>query len=257
MKGGTTALRVLVADDEAPARRWLGARLAREPGVEVVGECADGCATVAAARALLPDALFLDVRMPGLDGFEVLAELAEPPAIVFVSAHEGHAVRAFEVAAADYLLKPFDERRLRLALERVRAARTPGAQAAELVVAAAGGRVAFLRFAEIDWIEAAGNYLRLHAGAAVHLARGTLEALQPRAESHGFVRVHRSHLVRVAAIAALHPAGSGDLELVLRDGTRLRASRRQRAALEGLLAATRPGRGAGRPTDEPGTRTGG
>lgn len=241
-------LRVLLADDEAPARRWLRALLARTSAVELVGECAEGGETVRAVRALRPDVLLLDVRMPGLDGFEVLRELAQPPAVVFVSAHDAHAVRAFEVAAVDYLLKPFDAPRLELALQRARRARaTPGEGADELLVAAAGGRVAFLRFDEITWIEAAGNYLQVHVGAQVHLARGTLEGLQTRCAAHGFVRVHRSRLVRAGAIRALRPLGTGDLELELTDGTHLRASRRHRAALAAALPTARPAAPAARP----------
>lgn len=247
-----SALRVLLADDEPPARRRLRDLLASEPDVVVAAESVDGPDTV---RALLEhelDAVFLDVQMPGLDGFEVLRAVGAEamPAVVFVTAYDQHALRAFEVSAVDYLLKPFDRRRFAAALARLRLrARDArdrgrlaeleraagGARPPELLAARAGGRAAFVRPDEVDWLRAAGNYVRLHAGGRELLARGTLAGMLERLAPVGLVRIHRSVAVNPGRVAEVAPLEGGDLEVRLRDGTRLRASRRYRAALDARL----------------------
>jgi two-component system LytT family response regulator len=251
-------LHVLIVDDEPLARSRLRALLEREPDVEVVGESGDGTAAVAAARALRPDLVFLDVQMPALDGFGVLEALGEPlPAVVFVTAYDRYALRAFEVHALDYLLKPFDRERFRRALERARAALQrdeslavnrkllellddvrPGRKAAPRLVVKTAGRVFFLRPEEIDWVEAAGNYVKLHAGREEHLLRETMSALEGRLDADRFVRIHRSALVNLDRVRELQPWFHGDYKVILRDGTELTLSRGYRPKLQELLGNT-------------------
>jgi two-component system LytT family response regulator len=250
-------IRALIVDDEPPARELIARLLREEPDVEVVGECANGRKAVAAIERLSPDLVFLDVRMPGLDGFGVLAELPVErwPLIVFVTAYDKHAVRAFEVHALDYLLKPFEYERLR---ETVRRARTKmseqdgpaqqkrllalleqlqsRAQAWDRVVVREAGRVAFLKPDEIDWIEAEGNYVCLHAGAKSYLLRETMNAAEARLAEKKFLRVGRSVLVNLERIKEWQPLFHGDSVLILKDGTRLTVSRVYRENLDRLVA---------------------
>ncbi len=239
-------IRALIVDDEPLARARLRALLADEPDVEVVGECGDGLEAVAAVQDLTPDLLFLDVQMPTLDGFGVLEALeAGPmPAIIFVTAYDRYALRAFEVHALDYLLKPFDRDRFHKALERARAALDrPGKAEAdqrllgllqdqkkaprplERLLIKTAGRVFFLRTEEIDWIEAAGNYVRLHVGAEAHLLRETMNGLEARLEPARFLRIHRSTIVNVDRIQELQAWFHGDYLVILRGGTQLTLSR--------------------------------
>jgi two-component system LytT family response regulator len=214
------SLRVLIVDDERLARDKLRAFLAGEPEVELVGEAASGDEAVERIRALAPDVLFLDVHMPGRSGFEVLAAVAAAPmAVVFVTAHDGYAVRAFEVEARDYLLKPFDRARFRRALERARAQVRPLAR----LMVREGERIRFLPVEEIDWIEAADNYVVVHVGAAEHLLRETLASLEARLA--GFARVHRRALVNLAAVLELR-AGT----VALRGGAAVPVGRSHREA---------------------------
>ena len=234
-------LRVLIVDDEPPARRRLRDLLAHDGEIELAGECGDGDAAVKAIETLRPDLVLLDVQMPGCDGFDVLRRLAKPPrAVLFVTAYEEHALRAFEVQAVDYLLKPFSERRFAQAMERakdrartqvedervlrlVRALRRP-----ERIVVRDGGRVAFFTVDELDWARAAGNYVELHARGDTHLLRETLTALAARLDPARFCRVHRSTLVNLERVREVRPLGGGDHELILLDGTRLTVSRTHR-----------------------------
>lgn len=241
------SIRALIVDDEPLARQRIRNLLKDEPDIEVVGECADGGEAVASIRDLRPDLVFLDVQMPVLDGFGVLEAVGPErmPAVIFVTAYDRYAIQAFEVNALDYLLKPFDRDRFRRALERARAqlGREPPAEVGERLAAAAedargagrktldriviksGGRVFFLRAEEIDWIEAAGNYLRIHAGGEMHLLRETMSGLEARLDPQTFLRIHRSTIVNIERIQELQPLFHGDYVVILRDGTQLNLSR--------------------------------
>jgi two-component system LytT family response regulator len=222
-----TALRVLIVDDERLARDKLRAYLAGEPDVEIAGEAAGGDEAIAQIRALRPDVLFLDVQMPGPSGFEVLAAVsAQPMAVVFVTAHDGYAVRAFEVEARDYLLKPFDRARFRRALARARASVRPLSR----LLVREGDRIRFLPVDDIDWLEAADNYVTVHAGAAEHLLRDTLSGLEARLDAARFVRVHRRAVVNVAAVRAVRAQPHGDHLVELRGGASLPVGRSYRDA---------------------------
>jgi two-component system LytT family response regulator len=246
-------IRALIVDDEPLARTRLRALLDGEADVEVVGECGDGQAALAAVAELAPDLLFLDVQMPALDGFGLLEALGPGrlPAVVFVTAYDRYALRAFEVHALDYLLKPFDRDRFRKALDRARAQLAAAGRGAadprllalledtrgarrplERLVVKSAGRVFFLRTEEIDWIEAAGNYVRLHAGADTHLLRDTMNGLEARLDPQRFLRVHRSTIVNVDRIQELQPWFHGDYLVILRDGTQLTLSRGYRPKVE-------------------------
>ena len=253
-------MRVVVADDEPLARRRV-LRLLREHDdqVDVVAVCESGSQAVDAIRETRPDLVFLDVQMPEMDGFEVLEHLGgELPAVIFVTAHDRYALRAFEVHALDYLLKPFDVERFNPALERGRTQverqgeGARGGLAALLeqlarergpaqpprprrwldwVMVKARGRVELVRTADIDWIEAEGNYVRLHAGKKAWLVREKIGALEERLDPDAFLRVHRSSIVQVDRLAELHPMVAGDGILVLRDGTQVKLSRGYRRRL--------------------------
>jgi len=253
--GRVDVLRILVVDDEPLARRRLTRMLGSEPGVEVAGQCSGGAAAIERLRERPVDLLLLDVQMPEVDGFAVLRALSptQRPDVVFVTAHDEHALRAFEVNAVDYLLKPFDQPRLRTALARVRArregsgakARDAGLQALldsvggaeppleRLLVKTSSGRSKFVRLIDVDWIEAAGNYVHLHIGARVHAVRSTLRALEARLDPRQFGRIHRSQIVNLDRVDELQPWSHGDVRIVLKDGTELTLSRTQRPAFEG------------------------
>jgi two-component system LytT family response regulator len=247
----------LIVDDEPPARELIATLLRDEPDVEIVGECANGRSAVAAIERLSPDLIFLDVQMPGLDGFGVLAELRTErwPLIVFVTAYDQHAVRAFEVHALDYLLKPFEYDRLREAVRRARVKlhqRDGSSEQARLlalledlqgkalpwdrVAVRDARRVIFLKPDEIDWIEAEGNYLRVHAGPKSYLLRETMNAAESRLAVRKFLRVSRSALVNLERIKEWQPLFHGDSVLLLKDGTRVTVSRVYREKLDRLVA---------------------
>jgi two-component system LytT family response regulator len=251
-------IRTLIVDDEPLARQRLGDLLRGEPGVEVVGECGDGREAIAAIRRDAPDLVFLDVQMPAPDGFGVIQAVGAErmPAVVFVTAYDRYALQAFEVQALDYLLKPFDRERFRKALDRARAqverARAgdlgdrlaalldevhPDRRPAERLVIKSGGRVLFLRTAEIDWVEAAGNYLRLHVGTEVHLLRETMNGLEARLDPDQFLRIHRSTLVNVERVREIQPLFHGDYVILLQDGTELAMSRGYRQKLQRFLGS--------------------
>jgi two-component system LytT family response regulator len=249
-------IRTVIVDDEPLARQRLRRLLEADPDIVVLGECGDGEQAVSDLRALLPDLVFLDVQMPGLDGFGVLKALAGTalPVVIFVTAHDRYALKAFEVHALDYLLKPFDRARFAAALERAKAQLRQGsAQAvherlqellqnvqggkpgAQRLVVKSGGRIYFVRIDDIDWIEAAGNYVRLHIGKADHLLRESMAALQKKLDAARFVRIHRSTIVNLERIRELQPAFHGDFAVILRDGTELALSRGCRDKLEEAL----------------------
>lgn len=255
-------LRTLIADDEPLARGTLRQLLADAPGVEVLWEASDGQQAADIIRANRPDLVFLDVQMPALDGFEVVDAVGPEamPTTVFVTAYDQYAVRAFEVAAVDYLLKPFDDDRFFQALARARdaaqrhtatptdlahslrqlveAQREAATEVLDRILVREGKTLSVLRTEAIDWVEADGDYAALHVGTRRHLLRETLTALE-RQLGPEFVRVHRSALVNLRRIRDLRPTSSGDCTVHLLDGTPVRASRRYWPALADRLGGAR------------------
>ena len=251
-----TKIRTLVVDDETLARERVLTLLQQEVDVEVVGECSDGGQAVAAIQEQSPDLVFLDVQMPGCDGFEVLKHISPErmPSVIFVTAYDEYALRAFEVHALDYLLKPFGKDRFQQTLRHAREA-LEGRRAGDLgrrllamvhdikpepprverLVVKSGGRVFFLRTDEIDWIEAAGNYVRLHLGHESHLFRETMNRIETRLDGSRFARIHRSRIVNTERIKELQPWFNGDHVVILRDGTRLTLSRLYKDKLQQRL----------------------
>jgi two-component system, LytTR family, response regulator len=228
-------IRAVIADDEPPARRKLRRLLAREADVSIAGEASTGEETVALLRENQPDVLFLDVQMPGLDGFQVLEALGDlgETAVVFVTAYDDYAVRAFEVQALDYLLKPVAEDRLAAVMERLRAQlgrRPPGPESQRRFwkrILVQGPRLArFVQIVEIDWIEADRNYLVLHCGSQEHLVRATLEAFAERLDPNEFVRINRSTVVNLDRVRELQPWTHGEFRVILEGGRELTWSRR-------------------------------
>ncbi len=261
----TARVRVMVADDEPLARDGLRMLLAADPEVELVAECASGEQTVDQVRALKPDVLLLDVQMPAMDGFEVVAALGKelPPAVVFITAYDRYALRAFEVHALDYLLKPFDDERFHDALRRAKnhlrlsrfsdlserlmsllgttpetGDRLPKAPeeasfATRLAIKDVG-RVVFLSVDEIDWIEAADYYVEIHAGAKCYLHRETMQSLEARLDPARFVRIHRSAIVNQHRIKELRSHGRRELTVILSGGAELKVARSHREKLARL-----------------------
>lgn len=238
-----TSLHVLVVDDEALARSNLAVLLRKDPDVGCVAEVASGREAVEEIKRSKPDLVFLDVQMPECDGFDVLELLGGelPPAIVFVTAHDEYALRAFEAGALDYLLKPFDDARFYRSLERAKARlahRAPSqySRAQRLVIKSAR-QVLFINPVDIDWIEAAGYYACLHVGEDTHIMRRTLSDLERDLGEEQFIRIHRSVIVNVERVSALELQDTGEYEVVLKSKTRLRLSRRFRKRLEARLHA--------------------
>jgi two-component system LytT family response regulator len=245
-------IRALVVDDEPLARRGIRVRLERGGGVEVIGECANGSEAVSAIRDLAPDLVFLDVQMPGLGGFDVIERVGveRMPPVVFVTAYDAHALRAFDVHALDYLLKPIDDERFDTAVERARrrvAERQVSAMGRQLAAALEDlrtrrilikdrGRVVIVNETDVDWIEAEGDYVRVHAGGRGHLLRETMTAMAERLDPASFARIHRSTIVNVSRIRELKPLPNREFTVVLKDGTQLRLSRSYRDALRGHFA---------------------
>ena len=258
----TAAIRTLVADDEPLAREGLRVRLNREDDIEIVGEADDGPSAVSAILALRPDVVFLDVQMPGLDGFEVVARTAQEhlPVVVFVTAFDRYALRAFTAHALDYLLKPIAHRRFQDALRRVRRELERDAMAASVerlramldardadranstsVVSPAqyltrftsrdGERFVLVRAADVDWIEAAANYVRLHVGERFFQVRIPMVELERQLDPAQFARVHRSAIVNLDRLAEIRPEWHGEYQVVLSTGARLRLSRGYRDRL--------------------------
>jgi two-component system LytT family response regulator len=245
-------IRTLIVDDEPWARTRLTSLLGAEPDFTLLEPCGGGAEAIRAIVQHQPEVVFLDVRMPDIDGFEVVDAIGVDamPLVVFATAYEEYAVKAFDAGALDYLLKPFDEERLRRALERVRrevrnpaeAAGTLGGVMADLrrargfaerLVVNTSGRVVFLKTGDIDWLEASGNYVMIHAGREKHLMRDTLRALEERLDPSRFVRLHRSAIVNIERLRELLPWSRGEQVAVLRDGTQLTIGR---AFRERLLA---------------------
>lgn len=247
-------IRALVVDDEPLARARLVDLLAAEPDVDVIAECKDGPEAVDAIVRLRPDVVFLDVQMPAADAFQVLASLdaARLPLIIFVTAYEQHALKAFDVQAIDYLLKPYDNDRFRHALDRARtqlqqklrsdlgtrliemATQTHILQS-DRVMVKSGNRLLFWRLTQIDWIESEGNYVRLHIGSESHLLRETMTGLESRLDPARFMRIHRCRIVNVERIRKIEPGENGDYTVTLANGVALPLSRGYRARLEELF----------------------
>ena len=255
-----TPIRTLIVDDMPPARRRIRRHLERAPGFEIVGECGDGASAIACVRELKPDLMFLDVQMPEIDGFGVIAALTpeERPAILFVTAHDEHALRAFEVHALDYLLKPFDAERIDTALGRAReqirwrrensrehsldhrldallAQLKPEARWLRRVAVKTRGRTRVVAVDDIDWIGAEGNYLSLHVGPETHLIRETMGEFEQQLDPQSFVRIHRSTIVNLDRVSELSPLFNADHAVRLKDGTELTLSRSYHDRVKALL----------------------
>ena len=247
-------IRTLIVDDESLARDRMRQLLQKELEIEIIGECADGRTAVAMIKKETPDLIFLDVQMPELDGFGVVEALGADasPVIVFVTAHDKFALRAFEIHAVDYLLKPFDRERFQKALHRAleqvkqRDSSTLIARQAALIASLksphnderlavkSGGHVVWVKLDEVDWIGSADNYAELHVGARSHLMRETMSALEARLDPKNFVRISRSVIVNAPRIRELKRLFYGGCELILQDGTKLTLSRRYRDKLQQL-----------------------
>lgn len=226
-------LRAIVVDDEAPARANLKALLRKQADIELIAECDSGSAALTAIRSMRPDLLFLDIQMPECDGFDVLEMLGggAPPAVIFVTAYDQHALRAFDVGALDYLLKPFSDERFNTALMRARE-RLPRAQTAPArLVLKQAGQVLFLPVDDIDWIGAADYYASLHIGAQTHLLRRSIAELAQDLDPTIFCRIHRSTIINLVKLQSIELGKDGEQEAVLSSGARLRVSRSYRKAL--------------------------
>ncbi|MBK9154873.1 MAG: response regulator [Chloracidobacterium sp.] len=245
-------IRTLIVDDEPLARDRVKRFLRDENDIQVIGECGNGKEAVAAIRERHPDLVFLDIQMPEKNGFEVVRSLDEGrmPAVIFVTAYDQYALQAFDVHALDYLLKPFNRDRLHRAVSHAREqieSRRIGQlderlaslikdlkaekKYLERLVVKSVGRVFFLKTDEIDWIEAAGNYVKLHSGREAHMIRETMNGIEAKLNPEKFLRIHRSTVVNIDRIKELHPMFSGDYSVILRNGTELALSRNYRERL--------------------------
>jgi len=237
---GTPKIRALVVDDEPLARSNLAVLLRLDPEIEIVGECGSGQEGLEQIRRKKPDLVFLDVQMPECDGFDVLELLGNdsPPAIVFVTAYDQYAVRAFEAGALDYLLKPFDNARFARALgrakERILAGKDLPRKLDRLPIKSSG-QVLFLKISEIDWIEAADYYACLHVGSKTHLLRRSMSELERDLDPAAFCRIHRSTIVNLERVRSLRLGEDGEYEVLLENGTSLRMSRGYRKQLQPRL----------------------
>jgi two-component system, LytTR family, response regulator len=245
-------IRTLIVDDEPLGRERIRTLLGRDQEIELIGECGDGRQAIIAIQKYSPDLIFLDVQMPELDGFAVLDTITpvQMPFVIFVTAYDRYAVQAFEVHALDYLLKSFDRERFLAALQRAKdeiqrsreghwngrlAGLLEDLQARQKrlarIIIRSAGRISFLRVEEVDWVEAADNYVRLHAGRESHLIRESLQSLERRLDPAKFLRIHRSTIVNIDRIQELRPLFHGDYTLTLVDGTELSLSRKFRGNL--------------------------
>jgi two-component system LytT family response regulator len=246
-------IRALIVDDEPLAREWVRSAVSEDPELEVLGECGDGFEAAEAIRRLKPDLVFLDVQMPGLDGFGVLEALTpeEIPAVVFVTAFDQYAVRAFEAQAVDYLMKPFSKERVEEAVRRVREL-VKGKSLEdfresisrivekirrdrsfpEWVLLKSEGKNVFVKVKDIDWIESSRNNVRIHVGQTIYLLHETTSAIASRLDPKKFLRIHRSAIVNIERIKELHPWFNGDYAVILRDGTQLTLSSSYRDRLK-------------------------
>jgi two-component system LytT family response regulator len=249
-------IRTLIVDDESLARERLRDMLNADSEIEIIAECANGIEAAEAIQKLSPDLVFLDVEMPGMDGFAMLESLdpATLPVIIFVTAYDQYAVKAFEVYALDYLLKPFDQERFDKALSRAKDHITNQKSESlnerilkaleeikskpvhlERLVIKMNGHVFFVKTEEIDWLEAEGNYVRLHAGKESYLLRDTISALESQLDPKKFVRVHRSAIVNIDSVQELQPWFHGEYRIILKEGVELTLSRSFREKLHEAL----------------------
>ena len=238
-------IRTLVVDDEPLARSNVVVLLRRDPQTEIVGECSSGTEALAEIRRVKPDLIFLDVQMPECDGFDVLEQLgmALPPVIVFVTAYDQYALRAFEAGALDYLLKPFDDDRFELALARAKeriAQSKEFPKKPEILVIKGTGQVSLIRISEIDWIEAADYYACLHVGSKTHLLRRRMSELEHDLDPSAFCRIHRSTIVNLHRVQRLELNRDGEYGVLLENGAKLRLSRRYRKQLHSRLEIRSP-----------------
>ena len=260
-------IRAIIVDDEPAARRGVRLLLERDAAVEVVGEAATGIEAAELMQRAKPDLAFLDVQMPGADGFAALEKIgpAAAPAVVFVTAYDEHALRAFEVNAVDYLLKPYDDARFSAALQRAKEAvrrrqtdsvnarltqlldylqQHNGAAAAapanaeksgDRILIKSSGEIFFLKAEEIDWIEAEGDYMKFHVNGRAHLMRETMARLETRLDPRRFIRIHRSTIVNIDRLRKLSPSFAGEYAVILHDGTKLKLSRGYHERIATLL----------------------
>lgn len=255
-------MRVIIVDDEPLARDRLRGMLTKEPDVQIVAECGDGKEALQAIKRESPDVVFLDIQMPEMDGFEVLTQLKgnRLPQVVFVTAYDEFAVKAFDVHALDYLLKPFDRDRLKQALDRIREHLKASAPSEDLtrklsalleslqpeksdkagpdrLAVKLDGRVIFLRPTDIDWLEAQDNYVKLHVGRDAHLVRDTLSSFESRLDNRRFIRIARSTIVNIDRVREMQPMFHGEYVVILHDGTKLTMSRGYRDTLQQYLGS--------------------
>jgi len=261
-------VRAVIIDDEPAARRGIRLLLDRDPEITVVGEAGDGIEAVEVIERLRPELAFLDVQMPGLDGFEVLrrAGASAPPAVVFVTAYDEHALKAFDVNAVDYVLKPYEDDRLLAAVHRAKTGlRNRGAdvlaarlenllrfveregtgspakglsetdERSDRILLKSSGEIFFLKVDEIDWIEAEGDYMKFHVAGRAHLLRETMARLEARLDAKRFIRIHRSTIVNIDRVRKLTPAFAGEYAVVLVDGTKLRLSRGYHERMQSVM----------------------
>jgi two-component system LytT family response regulator len=239
-QGPPPKIRALIVDDEPLARSNLAILLRLDPQIEIVGECASGIEALAKIRYVKPDLLFLDVQMPECDGFDVLEMLGNemPRAVVFVTAYDQYALRAFEAGALDYLLKPFDNARFARVLERAKQAVERGKgvpKTLERLAIKSVGQISFVRISEIDWIEAADYYACLHVGSRTHLLRRSMADLEKELDATEFCRIHRSTIVNLGRVRTIEIGEDGEYVVLLDNGTTLRMSRRYGKELQSRL----------------------
>lgn len=233
-------IRTLIVDDEPLARSNLRVLLRSDPQIEVIAECSSGVEAIQQIRRSKPDLLFLDVQMPECDGFDVLEQLGadQPKGIVFVTAHDQYALRAFEAGALDYLLKPFDNARFERALQRAKQnlqRTTESHTKVERIIVKSAGQIVFVKYAEIDWIEAADYYSCLHVAAKSHLLRRSMAELENELDPSHFCRIHRSAIVNLSRVKSLRIGRDGEYEVLLETGDAVRLSRRYRGQLQQRL----------------------
>jgi two-component system LytT family response regulator len=255
-------IRAVIADDEPLAQQRILRLLTTEPDIEVAAVCGNGLETLDAIRAHKPDLIFLDVQMPEVDGIGVLREIGPQnfPVAIFITAYDSYALQAFEANALDYLLKPFDEARFHSAVARARnhiantkrreltdrllalldEVNVPQNNGADRLIIKSGGRVVFIKTAEIDWVEAAANYVRIHSGTETYLMRETMNSFEARLDSSKFIRIHRSSIVNIEKIKELQPCNSGEYIVVLRNGKELSLSRSFKDRIQHLVLGSNP-----------------
>jgi two-component system LytT family response regulator len=246
------SVRTIIVDDEELARERLRSLLVKEKEIKIIGEASDGKSAVALIDKEKPDLVFLDVQMPELDGFEVLRNLSHQPNVVFVTAHDKFALKAFDVHAVDYLLKPFDKERFQTALKRVlekvrsKALEAekisavlnevkPPSKPVERLMVKTEGRVLLIKTEDLDWVEAADNYVNLHVGNEAHLMRETMSSLEGKLPSEKFMRISRSSIVNLERIKELQPMFHGEYVVILKNGRKLTLSRTYREKLDQLM----------------------